>query len=58
MEEFSANIGSNRKVNFVAVFSIRLLESNCRSDQLRKIAHGQPGKNLLKQILWFLGMKM
>ena len=57
-KELSANLYCNRKICFVRVFSVGLLNDYVRGNQFRKVVHDQSGKDLLGNILHLFCVKM
>lgn len=50
-KKLSANLYSNRKIRFVRVFSVGILNDYMRGNQFRKVVHDQSGKDLLGNVL-------
>ena len=48
----------NRKVGFVGILSVLLLDDYVRGNQFRKVVHSKSGKNLLENVLRLFCMKM
>ena len=57
-KKLSANLYSNRKIRFVRVFSVGLLNDYMRGNQFRKVVHDQSGKDLLGNVLHLFCVKM
>ena len=57
-KELSANLYSNRKVRFVRVFSVGLLNDYVRGNQFRKVVHDHSGKDILGNVLHLFCVKV
>ena len=57
-KKLSANLYSNRKIRFVRVLSVWLLNDYVRGNQFSKVVHDQSGKNLLGNVLHLFCMEM